>query len=392
MLRRIITIVAIAAVLGALAWALWPKPIAVETAVIGRQTIEVDVEEEGKSRIRDVYVVSAPISGEVLRLNLHAGDEVVARQTIVASIKPPSPALLDARARKMAETAVDAAKAAVELAQAQLEQARAQLVFAVDELYRATALDRKGTISKRVYEQAVLAAAVAKTEVARANANLLVQQRNLQSAQAALIEGEGGGGNACCVDVRAPINGRVLRVLSESERVVQAGTPLIELGDPGDLEVIVDLLSRDAVGIGPGAEALIEGWGGPPIKAVVDRIDPAAVTKVSALGIEEQRVTTVLKLAEPPANWERLGHDFRVTASIVTWRGENMVAVPMGALFRRGADWAVFTAKDGAAKLQMVELGQRNSDAAEVKGGLAEGDTVILHPSDEVQDGGKITY
>lgn len=392
MLRRLITVAAVAAVVAALAWALWPKPITVETAAIGRQTIEVHVEEEGKSRIREIYTVSAPISGELLRLSLRAGDAVVARQTVIASIKPPSPPLLDARARKMAETAAEAARAAVELAGAQLAQAQAQLVFVVDDLNRATALDRKGTISKKAYEQAVLAAAVAKTDVARARANLLVQERNLENAQAALIEGERGGGDNCCVEVRAPINGRVLRVLTESEQVVQAGTPLAELGDPADMEVEVDLLSRDAVGIGPGAEATVEGWGGPPIRAVVDRIDPAAVTKVSALGIEEQRVATVLKLTDPPQSWARLGHDFRVTARILTWRGDNLVAVPMGALFRRGADWAVFTAKDGAARLQVVELGARNSDVAEVKAGLAEGELVVLHPSDEVQDGGKISY
>jgi len=207
-----------------------------------------------------------------------------------------------------------------------------------------------------------------------------------------LIEGEGGGGNTCCVDVRAPINGRVLRVLTESEQVVQAGTPLVELGDPADMEVEVDLLSRDAVGIGPGAEATVEGWGGPPIKAVVDRIDPAAVTKVSALGIEEQRVTTVLKLVDPPQSRAKLGHDFRVTVRILTWRGDKLIAVPMGALFRSGADWAVFTAKDGTARLQVVQLGARNADVAEVEAGLAEGELVVLHPSDEVQDGGKISY
>lgn len=391
MLRRIVTGLVVLAVVAALAWALWPKPVPVEVATIGRQTIAVHVEEEGKSRIREIYQVSAPIAGELLRLNLHAGDEVVARQTVIASIKPPPPALLDARARRIAESAVEAAKAAVDLAEAQRAQALAQLVFAVDELNRATLLDRKGTISKRVYEQAVLAAAIAKTDVARAQANLVVQQRNLESAQAALSEG-GNGGNTCCVDVRAPINGRVLMVLVESERVVNAGTPLIELGDPGDLEIVVDLLSRDAVGISPGATATIESWGGPALPAEVVRIDPAASTKVSALGIEEQRVATVLKLTGPSDLNTRLGHDFRVEVRIETMNVNNALAVPMGALFRTGQDWAVFRAVDGVARFAMVELGARNSEVAEVKSGLAEGDVVILHPSDEVAEGVAIAH
>lgn len=391
MLRRIITLLVAVAVLAALAWALWPKPVAVETATIGRQTIAVEVEEEGKSRIREIYTVSAPIGGALLRLSLHAGDAVVAKQTVVASIKPPAPALLDARARRIAETAVEAAKAAVDLAEAQVEQASAQLEHAIGEWQRAAALLAKGTTTRQAYDAAVLAAAVAKTEMARAKSNLVVQQRNLESAQAVLFDGSGSGDN-CCVEVHAPIDGKVLKVLAENEQVLQAGTPLITIGDPGDLEVVVDLLSRDAVGIAPGAPAVIEGWGGAPIKAIVERIDPAAVTKVSALGIEEQRVTTVLKLTDPPQAWARLGHDFRVTVRIETWRGDGLLAVPMGALFRQGTDWAVFLAKDGKAQLQVVELGQRNGDAAEVKSGLAEGDRVILHPSDLVKDQVSIAY
>lgn len=391
MLRRILTIAVAIAVVAALAWALWPKPVAVEVATIGRQAITVHVSEEGKSRIREVYQVSAPIAGEVLRLNLHAGDEVIAQQTVVASIKPPPPALLDARARRIAESAVEAAKAAVDLAEAQLAQAEAQLVFAVDEYNRAKLLDRKGTISKRAYEQAILAAAVAKTDVARARANLLVQQRNLESAEAALIEG-GGSGGTCCVDVRAPVTGRVLKVLAESARVVQAGTPLIELGDPSDLEIVVDLLSRDAVGLAAGADATIEGWGGPPLKAKLLRIDPAAITKVSALGIEEQRVTAVLALVDPPAARTGLGHDFRVEVRIETMTVENAVAVPMAALFRRGQDWAVFKSQDGVARFAIVELGARNGEVAEVSAGLVEGDVVILHPSDQVAEGVTVSH
>ncbi len=391
MMRRIILLLVSVAVIAALAWALWPKPLVVEVAAIERRSIEVKIEDEGKSRIREVYTVSAPIAGKLLRLNLHAGDDVVADQTIVASIKPVEPGLLDARARKIAEAGIEAAKAGVDLAAAQLAQAEAQLSFLDSELVRATALVRRGTISQRAFEKATLDVAVGKASVESARANLQVRQRELESARAALIEGSATSEtNVCCVDVRAPVSGRVLRVATESEQVVQAGTLLIEIGDPADLEVVADLLSRDAVLLKPGAAATIEGWGGPALKAEVARIDPAAVTKISALGIEEQRVSVVLKLLDPPAERQRLGHGFRVVVSIELWRGDNLTAAPMGALFRQEADWAVFTVRNGIAHLRKVELGQRNTDFAEVKSGLEPGDVVILHPSDQVKDGGWI--
>ncbi len=394
MIRRFITFIITVAVIAALGWALWPKPVSVETAVIGRQAIDVTVDEEGKARIRDVYKVSAPISGELLRLNLHAGDKVVAGETVLASIKPAAPPLLDARARKLAETAIHAASAAVELAFAQLKQAEAQSGFMAGELSRAAELLHRGTIAQKVYDKAALDAAVAKAAVEQARANLEVQRSNLDSAQAALIEGIGAGHSAedCCVDVKAPVSGEVLRVVTESEQVVAAGSPLIELGNPEDLEVVADLLSRDAVGIARGARATVDGWGGPALAAEVREIDPAAVTKVSALGIEEQRVTAILKLLDPPQAWKRLGHDFRVSVHIVAWHADDLTAVPMGALFRRGGDWAVFKADGAVARLQVVEIGAQNAEVAEVKSGLKAGDTVILHPSDAVKDGVKIAH
>lgn len=385
--RRLISVLIVMAVLGALAWALWPKPVAVETAVIARRDIAVFIEDEGKSRIRDVFTVSAPISGQMLRVNLHAGDEVVEKLTIVASIKPADPGLLDARSRRVAEAAAGAARAGVDLAAAQVRQAEAQLGFLRNELTRATTLVRGGTISERAFEKAKLDAETAAAALESVKAALMVRQRELESARAALIEGSSGAAPACCVEVRAPVSGRILRILTESEQVVQAGTPLAEIGDPGDVEIAADLLSRDAVQIKPGAAAVIEGWGGGPLAAKVSRIDPSATTKVSALGIEEQRVPVVLTLDGDPKTWAGLGHGFRVVARISLWRGENLLAVPIGALFRQGADWAVYVAEAGAARLKMVKLGARNQDVAEVTDGLAEGMVVILHPSDLVSDG-----
>ncbi len=388
MLRRLLTVLIAIAVAGAAAWALWPRPVAVETAAVARQAIEVAVEEEGKSRIREVFTVSAPSSGQMLRVNLHAGDEVVKGETIVASIRPADPGLLDARTRRVAEAAIDAARAAVDLAAAEVRQSEAQLAFAKSELERATSLVRRGTISERAFEKAKLDVESAEAALESVKASQMVRRRELERAEAALIEDDGGGGGStCCIEVRAPVSGRVLRVLTESEQVVQAGTPLVEIGDPADIEIVAELLSRDAVQIREGAPALIEGWGGPPLRASVDRIDPSAVTKVSALGIEEQRVSVVLRLDGKPGDWAALGHGFRVVARITLWKGEGLVSVPIGALFRQGADWAAYAVEDGVARLRLLELGVRNADVAEVKAGLAEGDIVILHPSDQVADG-----
>lgn len=393
MLRRILWIVVGLVVVGAAAWALWPRPVEVEMAAVARRNLEIAVEEEGTSRIREIFTISAPVAGELSRMTLHAGDPAVAGETVLASIRPAGPGLLDERSRRIAEASVEAAQAGVTLAETQLTQAETQLQFAESELKRSTALAERGLIPESSFERATLEVSVARTNVQTAQATLDVRQRELESARAALIEGPDGDAatETCCVEVRAPITGRVMRVVTESEQVVQAGTPLMELGDPTDLEIVVELLSRDAVRVEPGAPATIEGWGGPVLNARVERIDPAAVTKVSALGIEEQRTTVVLSLLDPPQVWARLGHGYRVVARIVLWEGKDLVTVPMSAVFRQGESWAVFVAADGKAALRLIELGERNSDYAEVKTGLGEGEAVIVHPSDTVSDGTGIT-
>lgn len=389
MLRRIIWIVVALAVVGAAVWALWPRPVEVETATVERRSLQIAVEEEGTSRIREVFTISAPVAGELNRMTLHAGDPVVAGETVLASIRPAGPGLLDERSRRMAEAAVDAAQAGVTLAETQIAQAETQLRFAESELERSTALAERGLIPESTLERATLEVSVARTNLQTALATLEVRRRELESARAALIVGADGGtaSEACCVEVRAPISGRVMRVVTESEQVVQPGTPLMELGDPSDLEIVVDLLSRDAVRVELGASATIEGWGGPVLKAKVERIDPAAVTKVSALGIEEQRTTVVLSLLDPPEVWARLGHGYRVVARILLWEGRDLVTVPMSAVFRQGEDWTVFVVADGRAELRTVELGERSADYAEVRSGLTEGEAVIIHPSDTITGG-----
>jgi HlyD family secretion protein len=375
-----------------MAWALWPRPIEVETAVIGRGTIEISVEEEGKTRIREVFTVDAPLTGRMARLDLHPGDKVIANETVVARIRSTAPSLLDTRERKVAEAAIDAALAAVDLASAQLSQAEAQAEFLRAELARAERLAKGGTVPERTLEKARLDLSTADAAIRSGRANLLVRQRELERARAALIEPgiEEIENGHCCIEVKAPVSGHVLRILAESEQVVQAGSPLAELGDPADLEVVVDLLSRDAVGVRTGAAAVVEGWGGAALPARVERIDPAAFTKVSALGIEEQRVSVILQPEGDKAPWARLGHEFRVVARITVSKRDNVIAAPLGALFRYARSWAAYVVRDGRASLSRLELGERNGDFAEVRSGLAQGDVVILHPGDLVEAGSRI--
>ena len=385
MLRRLTTLAILLAVAAGLAWAFWPRPLAVETATIALRDIRVAIEEEGKSRIREVFIVSAPITGQVLRTNLHPGDEVLKDETVVVSLRPAAPGLLDARLKRVAEATAASARAGVGLARAEVQQAEAQLTFIRTELDRAERLSRQGTISERALDKAQLDIATAAAALDSARASLAVRERELQRAEAALIEDESSEG-PCCTEIRAPVTGRILRVLSESEQVVPAGTPLMEIGDPGDVEIVVDVLSRDAVEIKPGAQAVIDNWGGPPLLATVRRVEPSAVTKISALGIEEQRVAVILDLNGTQGQGA-LGDGFRVVARITVWEGKDLVAVPVAALFRQGSDWAVYVAANGRAELRLVELGRRNGAFSDVKAGLAAGEVVILHPSDQMADG-----
>lgn len=384
-MRRLVTLLIVLAVIGGLAWAFWPRPLPVETAVVGPQDIAVTVEEEGKARIREVFTVSAPISGQALRIGLHAGDQVVKDETVLVSIRPAAPGLLDVRLKRVAEAAAAAAGAGVGLAMADVKQAEAQLAFLRTEFDRAKKLSGQGTISERALDKARLDVDTAAATLDSARASLAVRQRELERAEAALIE-TGASEGPCCTEIRAPVTGRILRVLAESEQVVQAGTPLMEIGDPADIEIVTEVLSRDAVEIRPGDRAVIDNWGGTPLAATVRRVEPSAVTKVSALGIEEQRVSVILDL-DDAARVAALGDGFRVVARITVWEGKGLLAVPVAALFRQGGDWAVYRVVDGRAQRAVLALGQRNDSLAEVASGLAAGDTVILHPSDQMADG-----
>jgi HlyD family secretion protein len=392
--KRGLMALAVLALAGAFAWAMWPKPVAVGVAQVSSGTVLVTVDEEGKTRIKDVYAVSAPIGGKVLRRVLEPGDPVKKDDTIVAVIEPTAPPFLDVRAMRELEAQAAATRAAVALAEAEVRQARSELEFAEADFARAQALARSKTIAERALEKARLDAETRRAAVARATSNLEVRKREVESAEARLTAPEeawkGEVPTGCCVHVRAPVSGRVLRLIQESEKVVAAGTPLVEIGDPGNLEIQVELLSADAVKVREGAEAAVEGWGGPPLAAKVVRVEPAGFTKVSALGIEEQRVRTILELQGTAAAPTRLGHEFRVFVKINVYAAREALRVPISALFRKGDQWAVFVVERGRARTQSVEIGHRNSTFAEVLQGLRKGATVVLHPSDRVTDGVRV--
>lgn len=390
-MRRLVPAAAAIAIIGFLVWALLPRPVEVELAEVAPRNLEVTVEEEGEARIREVFTVSATNAGKLQRISLHAGDEVTEGETVVAAIGPAAPVLLDSRSRAVAEATAAAAQAAMDLARAQLAQAEATLEFMSGEANRTVALYERGAVSQRTHDNAVRERKTAQASVSSALANLAVREKELESALAVLRSDRNGDTERCCVEIVAPVSGRVLRVLTESEQIVQPGTPILEIGDPGNLEIMVELLSRDAVRVKEGAQASISGWGGALIAARVDRVEPSAVTKVSALGIDEQRVKVILSLTAPPDDWRELGHGFRVIARIGLWRGDGVLTIPVGALFRDGAHWATYVIRDGRVALQRITLGERNEEFAQVLDGLKVGEEVILHPSDLVVEGVAVT-
>lgn len=368
------------------------QPIGVDVAQVKRGDLLVTIDDEGQTRLKDVYAVSAPVAGRVRRIDIEAGDPVIARETVLAMFEPSDPAMLDVRSRSEAEAIVRAAEAAVGLANAEQSRAQAQLDFAQAELNRAVPLAERGTISQATLDQSQLSLLTAQAQRAEAVASLRKVRADLETARATLItaqEGENVSGDSDdLISVRAPISGRVLRVLQESEGVVATGTVLMELGDPTELEIEVDLLSTDAVRIKPGDRVIIDDWGGDmPLEGRVRLVEPFGYTKVSALGIEEQRVNVIIDFVSPQSDWQSLGHGYRVETRVVVQDRKNVMTIPVSALFRSGESWAVFADDDGTAVLKEITLGERNTLEAEVASGLEADDAVILHPSDSIEHG-----
>ncbi len=391
--RVVIITLVTAGIVGGLVWALRPGPLEVDMTQVTAGPMQVTVAAEGVTRVREPYLVTAPISGMATRSPLHVGDAVVRGETVVALIQPAEPAFLDARSRAQAEAAVDESQAALQLAQVNLARAQADLDYAESQLARNRELAARGTIPQRMLEDTQQMVETQRATLEAAVSEVAMRQATLIRTQAQLLGPEGSirEPGDCCIDLTAPQSGTVLSVENESARLVQAGEALLSIGDLNDLEIEVDLLSQDAVRLAPGASAFIERWGGPGVlEARVRRIDPRGFTRVSALGIEEQRVRVILDFADPAEARPGLGDAFRVFVRIVTWEEEDVLQVPISALFRSGADWAVFRLQDGTARLTRIEVGQRTQDQAQVLSGLSAGDVVVAFPGDRVSDGAAI--
>jgi HlyD family secretion protein len=384
----------VAIVLLGLAFAFSPRAVIVDMVTVDRGELVITVNDEGETRVHDVYVLSAPVAGHMRRIDLHAGDAVTALETIVAEIQPIDPAFLDPRSEAQARADLRAAQSARELAESEVERARAELEFAEREHSRSVRLIKDGTISQRDLDTAERNKRMTTAALATAIAAFDVRSYELERARAALVspsQTTAGSEDCDCVAIRAPVHGRVLRILQQSEGVVAAGSPLIEIGNPRDLEIVVDLLSPDAVKVGPGQRVIIERWGGgAPLAGRVRLVEPFGYTKISALGIEEQRVNVVIDLTSDEGEWQRLAHGYQVDVRIVLWESDDTLIVPLLALFRDGSEWSVFVESDGRAELRKVEIGRRNSLDAEVLSGLEAGESVVLYPGGRVSSGVRI--
>ncbi|MBX3127638.1 MAG: efflux RND transporter periplasmic adaptor subunit [Polyangiaceae bacterium] len=389
--RRVLFVTLSLGLVALIVIAFLPKPVDVEATVAERGAMVVTVDEDGRSRVKDRYVVSAPLTGNLARIELRAGDSVK-QGDVLARLVPLAAPMLDARTRAEVQARINAAEASRRQVRSQIDRAKLATEFAKKEAERTRQLASQGAVGTSELDRAQLeeraraaeltstefAAKVADYEVSMARAALGALSTKRSDTEESML-------------VPSPLAGKVLKVLHESEGVVQAGTPLLELGDPAALELVVDVLTSDAVRISPGARASIERWGGPPLSARVRMIEPSAFTRLSALGVEEQRVNAVLDLDEPYEKWAPLMDGYRVEARIVIWQSSDVLRLPASALFRSEGKWAVFAIEDERAVLRSVEIGQNNGSEVELTGGLEPGARVVLHPSDRVKDGVQVT-
>ena len=375
----------------AIVWAFLPRPVPVDTATVSRGPLRVTVDEEGKTRLLERFVISAPVAGYARRVGLEVGDPVAKGQAL-ATLEPLRAEALDPRTRAIAEARAATAEAALRAAGERVREAAASEEYAVARLDRTRKLAEAGLTPRDTLEQVESEAKRARAEKGSATEAADAARHEVEAAKAALTRaGESGGKGREKMIVRSPIAGRVLAVRHESEGVVPAGTPLLDVGDPGRLEVEVDVLSADAVRIHPGTPVRFERWGGEGLlEGKVRVVEPVGFTKVSALGVEEQRVLVIVDFTSPRERWRKIGDGYRLEASFILWEEKEVLQVPAGAVFRSGDRFAVYVVEKGRAKIRPVEAGKRNGLAAQVLSGLAEGETVVLHPGDTVSDGRKV--
>jgi HlyD family secretion protein len=369
---------------------LWPRAVPVEVSAVSRGRLIVTVDEEGMTRVKNRYVVSTPVAGQLRRIDWKAGARVKAGKTELAVLETSGADFLDARTQAQAEARVRTAEAAHEAALAQRDRARAAARMFESEFNRAKELRAQQVFSAQEFDTAQMRAETAAQEARAAEFGVKVAEFEVQQARALLTRGKTGG-DAEPLIVTSPVDGYILRIFQESARVVPAGFPLMEVGDPTDIEARIEVLSRDGVAIRPGARVLLEQWGGPePLNARVRLVEPSGFTKISALGVEEQRVYVVVDLADPVSRRESLGDNYRVEARIVTWENPDTLRVSSGALFQQGGEWRSYAVESGRARLRTVSVGRSNGVETEVLSGLSEGDQVVVYPGDKVRDGTRV--
>lgn len=389
--KRLVKISLVFIVIALLVFAFIPEKSQVDLISVEKGNLTVSVEGEGKTRIHDIYTIYTPIEGRVTRIESNAGDSVIAGKTIIANMYPANPAFLDKRSEIQAKADINGAEAALELASSRVRQAQAQLKFDQSEYKRAQELFKNNMISTAELERVEIKLTMQKAEKDTSVANRTLMESRLKVAQAELLQPDitsDIGSETCQICIYSPVDGHVLRILHKSESIIPAGTALVEIGDPKDLEVNIEMLSTNAVKVKVGDKAFIKRWGGiENLTARVKVIEPSGFTKISALGVEEQRVNVILSLTEPYEKWQSLGDAFRVEAEIIIEDIKNINKVPLSALFRQNSKWSVLKVIDGEVVLQAVMVGKRNNLFAEITQGLTIGEQVIIHPNNNIEVG-----
>jgi len=389
--KRLLKVILILVAIGLLVFAFAPEKLKVDMVSVVEGDLIIAVEGEGKTRIHDIYTIYTPIDGRVTRIESNAGDIVTAGKTIIANMYPANPAFLDKRSETQAKADINGAEAALSLSSSRVRQAQAQLTFDQSEYKRAQELFKSNMISTAELERSEIQLTMQKAEKETAIANQTLMASRLKAAQAKLLQPESIGdmqSAVCQVCIYSPVDGHVLRILHKSESIIPVGTALVEIGDPRDLEVNIEMLSTNAVKVNVGDKAFIKRWGGTvDLEARVKVIEPSGFTKISALGVEEQRVNVILTLTEPYDKWQSLGDAFRVEADIIIDHIKGINKIPLSALFRHNGIWSVFKVIDGEVFLQAVTVGKRNSFFAEISQGLSVGEKVIVHPNNSVEAG-----
>lgn len=392
--KRLLKVVLASVAFGLLIFAFIPEKLKVDITLVEKGDLIIFVEGEGKTRIHDIYTIYTPIDGRVTRIESDPGDVVIAGKTIIANMYPANPAFLDKRSETQAKADIKGAKAALSLASSRVRQAQAQLDFDHSEYKRTQELFKNNMVSTAELERAEKRLTMQKVEKETLIANRTLMESRLSAAQAKLLQPEPieeMKNEVCQICIYSPVDGHVLRILHKSESIIPAGTALVEIGDPRDLEINIEMLSTNAVKVNVGDKAFIKRWGGTEdLAAVVKVIEPSGFTKISALGVEEQRVNVILALTEPYEKWRSLGDAFRVEAEIIIEQMTNTITIPLSALFRQNGNWSVFKVIDGVVVLQAVTVGKRDNFSTEIIEGISVGEQVIVHPNNSVQAGIKV--